>query len=156
MRIGQWNFSNRVTSAIVLDDLEAGDAFAFGVFDGEIGVVFGPADEFPKTVFTGTETEEHGVVFMGTGYGSDVEVVKGVGVRIARGEAVADEQAERAVDGVLGGCNEGLADPLVGEAGAGDFEEEFLREAAEVRDVFCAVTDAEDFESGAIAEIEGG
>jgi len=90
LAVGRWNFADSVTAAIVLDDLEAGDGFAFGVFDGEAGVFFGPVIEFEEGVFARAGTEEHGMVFMGTVDGLNVEVVKGVGVGVAR-QTVADE-----------------------------------------------------------------
>jgi len=49
-----------------------------------------------------------------------------------------------------------VADPLVGKARAGDLENGFLRNVSKMSDMLCSVTDAEDFESGAVAEIEGG
>ena len=145
-----------VSALIVLDDLEAADGFVFGIFDDEVAVIFGPVVEFEETVFAGAGTEEHAVVFVGTGNGLDVEVEKGVGGIIAGWQAMADEEAEVAVDRVLRWGDKGRPNPAVGKARTSNLEEEFLREVAEVGDVFCAVADLEDFELGAVAEVEGG
>ena len=136
--------------------MEAGDGFVFGIFDDEVAVIFGPVVEFEETVFAGAGTEEHAVVFVGTGNGLDVEVEIGMGGMIAGWQAMADEEAEVAVDRVLRWGDKGRPNPAVGKARTSNLEEEFLREVAEVGDVFCAVADLEDFELGAVAEVEGG